>query len=149
MIGIKSLLVLLFLFTVSCGTTNPFRQSQQELDAKIETFNFEFESKALDRSSRFVHPDYLEDFQTKSLDFIKNVSILKATTLDLKLLKDDKPAIATSSLFETDFNKAEITIRYQLSILPSTNLKTIIVKQKWVKLKDAWFVIPDLDSFLN
>jgi len=147
--GIKFLLTLLFLLTVSCGTSNPFRQSQEELDTKIEIFNSEFESKALDRSSRFIHPDYLVEFQKKSLDFINNVTIFGATTLDLKLLKDDKPVIVTSSLFETDFDKAELTIRYQLSVLPSTKLKTIIVKQEWVKFNDVWFVIPNLDSFLD
>jgi len=149
MVGVKCLQALLFLLIVSCGTTNPFRQSQEQLDTKIEAFNLEFESKALDRSSRFIHPDYLEEFQTKSLDFVKKVTILKATTLDLKFLKDDKPIIPTSSLFETDFNQAELTLRYQLSILPSTNIKTIIVKQEWVKLNDIWFVIPNLDSFID
>lgn len=145
---IKILLTFLVLLT-ACGTTNPLRQSQEELDKKIEIFNSEFQSKALDRCSRFVHPDHREKFQIKSLDFIKKVTILNATTLDLKILKDDKPVIATSSIFEEDFDKAELMIRYQLSILPSIKLKTIIVKQEWVKLNNTWYVLPNLDSFIN
>ena len=149
MFRIKFLLTLILIITLSCGTTNPFRQSQEELDAKIKTFNFEFESKVLDRSSRFIHPDFLDEFQKKSIDFTNRVTIYEVTTLDLKIFLDDKPVITTSSLFEKDFNKAELTQRYQLSVLPSTKLKTIVVKQEWVKFKNVWFVIPNLDLFLD
>ena len=145
-IEIKFLLVLLFL--VSCETINPFMQSYEELDTKIKLFNLEFESKALNRCSRFVHPDLLKEFQRKSLDFQKNVTILGTTTLGMKIFKDEKPVITNTSIFKTDFNKAEILIRYQLSVLPSTKIKTIIVKQEWVKYNNIWFAIPNLDSFI-
>ena len=144
--GIKFLLALLFL--ASCTTIDPFMQSHKELDAKIKIFNFEFESKALNRCSRFIHPDFLKEFQRKSLGFQKNVTILSTTTLDMKIFKDGKPVITNSSVLETDFNKAEILMRYQLSVLPSTKIKTIIVKQEWVKLNNIWFAIPNLDSFI-
>jgi hypothetical protein len=123
-------------------------QSQKELDTKIKIFNLEFESKALNRCSKFIHPDFLAEFQRKSLDFEKNVTILDTTTLDMKIFKDGKLIITNSSILETDFNKAEILIRYQLSVLPSTKIKTIIVKQEWVKFSDIWFVIPNLNSFI-
>ena len=144
--GIKFLLALLFL--VSCKTINPFMQSYEELDTKIKLFNLEFESKALNRCSRFVHPDLLKEFQRKSLDFQKNVTILSTTTLDMKIFKDGKPIITNSSVLETEFDKAEILIRYQLSVLPSTKIKTIIVKQEWVKYNNIWFAIPNLDLFI-
>ena len=144
--GIKFLLVLLFL--VSCKTINPFMQSYEELDTKIKLFNFEFESKALNRCSRFVPPDLLKEFQRKSLDFQKNVTILSTTTLDMKIFKDGKPVITNSSVLETEFDKTEILIRYQLSVLPSTKIKTIIVKQEWVKYNNIWFAIPNLDLFI-
>jgi hypothetical protein len=139
----------LFLFIVSCGTIDPFKQSQEELDIKIQAFNFEFESKAFDRAARFVHPDFLEDFQRKSLDVSKNTTFLENTTLELKLFKDDQPVRLLPSDPAEDFNKGEVTIRYQVSILPSTKLEAIIVKQEWIKLKDTWFVNPKIDSFLK
>jgi hypothetical protein len=139
----------LFLLIVSCGTIDPFKQSQEELDIKIKAFNFEFESKAFGRAARFVHPDFLDDFQQKSLEVSKNTTFLENTILDLKLFKDDQPVRIKPSDPAEDFNKGEVTIRYQVSILPSTNLKSIIVKQEWVKLKDTWFVNPKIDSFLN
>ena len=143
--GIKFLLVLIFL--VSCGTTNPFMQSYEELDTKIKLFNLGFESKALNRCSRFVHPGLLKEFKRKSLDFQKNVTILSTTTLDIKIFKDGKP-INNSSVLETEFDKAEILIRYQLSVLPSIKIKTIILKQEWVKYNNIWFAIPNLDLFI-
>jgi hypothetical protein len=145
--GIKFLF--LFLFIVSCGTLDPFTQSQEELDIKIKAFNFEFESKAFARAARFVHPDFLEDFRKKSLEVSKNTTFLENTILDLKLFKDDQPVRLTPSDPAEGFNKSEVTIRYQVSILPSTNLKSIIVKQEWIKLKNTWVVIPKIDSFLN
>jgi hypothetical protein len=145
--GVKFLF--LFLFIVSCGTLDPFKQSQQELDIKIKAFNFEFESKAFARAARFVHPDYLKDFQKKSLEVSKNTTFSGNTTLDLKLFKDDQPVRLTPSDSAEDFNRSEVTIRYQVTILPSTKLKTIIVTQEWIKLKDSWVVVPKIDSFLN
>lgn len=125
------------------------KQNQEELDVKIKAFNFEFESKALDRSSRFIHPEFMEAFQKNSVDFKKKVTILESDRLDLKFFMDDKPVTITPSLFEEDFNRAELKVRYQLSILPSTKIKTIIVKQEWVRHKSFWYVLPNLDSFLN
>ena len=145
--GIKFLF--LFLLIVSCETLAPFKQSQEELDIKIKAFNFEFESKAFVRAARYVHPDFLEDFQQKALEVTKNTTFLENTILDLKLFKDDQPVRLIPSDPAEDFNKGEVTIRYQVSILPSTNLKTIIVKQEWVKLKDIWVVNPKIDSFLK
>jgi len=145
--GIK--FTFLFLLIVSCGTIDPFKQSQEELDIKIKAFNFEFESKAFVRAARYVHPDFLEDFQQKALEVTKNTTFLENTILDLKLFKDDQPVRLIPSDPAEDFNKGEVTIRYQVSILPSTNLKTIIVKQEWVKLKDIWVVNPKIDSFLK
>jgi hypothetical protein len=125
-------------FTVEpCGTLDYFKQSQQDLDVKIQAFNFEFESKTFARTTRFVHPNFLKDFRQKSLEVYKNTTFLENTTLDLKLFKDDQPIPLTSSDSAEDFNRDEVTIRYQVSILPS------------IKLKDTWVVIPKIDSFLK
>jgi hypothetical protein len=142
-------LLFLFLLIVSCGTLDPFKQSQQELDIKIQAFNFEFESKAFARAARFVHPDFLKDFREKSLDVFKNTTFLENTTLDLKLFKDNLPVRLTPSDPAEDFNRGEVTIRYQISILPSTTIKTIIVTQEWIKLEGSWVVNPKIDSFLK
>jgi hypothetical protein len=139
----------LFLLVVSCGTIDPFKQSQQELDIKIKAFNFEFESKAFERAARFVHPDFLNDFQQKSLEVFKNTTFLENTILDLKLFMDDQQVRLTSSDSSEDFNRSEVTILYQVSILPSTKLKTIIVEQEWIKWNDSWLVNPKIDLFLN
>jgi hypothetical protein len=147
--GIKFLF--LFLLIVSCETLAPFKQSQEELDIKIKAFNFEFESKAFVRAARYVHPDFLEYFQQKSLEVFKKTTFLENTILDLKLFKDNQPVRLTPSDSDSaeDFNRSEVTIRYQVTTLPSTKLKTIIVKQEWMKLNDTWVVNPKIDSFLK
>ena len=112
-----------FYFIVSCGTLDSFKQSQQELDVKIQAFNFEFESKAFARAAQFVLPEFLKDFRQKILEVSKNTTFLENTTLDLKLFKDDQPIPLTPSDSAEDFNRGEVTIRYQVSILPSIKLK--------------------------
>lgn len=129
--------IFFFLFIVSCGTLDFFKQSQQELDVKIQAFNFEFESKAFARAARFVLPDFLKYFRKKTLEVSKNTTFLENTTLDLKLFKDDQSIPLTPSDSAEDFNRGEVTIRYQFSILPS------------IKLKDIWVVSPKIDSFLK
>ena len=66
--GVKFLFF--FLFIVSCETLDSFKQSQQELDEKIQAFNFDFESKAFARVAQFVLPDFLKDFRQKALEEI-------------------------------------------------------------------------------
>jgi hypothetical protein len=73
----------------------------------------------------------------KKLEVSKNTTFLENTTLDLKLFKDDQPITLTPSDSAEDFNRGEVTIRYQISFLPS------------IKLKDTWVVIPKIDSFLK
>ena len=63
-----------FLLIVSCRTLDFFKQSQQELDVKIQAFNFKFESKAFARAARFVLPDFLKDFRQKTLEVSKNTT---------------------------------------------------------------------------
>ena len=142
-------LLFLFLLIVSCGTLDHFRQSQKELDIKIKAFNFEFESKAFARAARFVNPDFLKDFQEKSLKVFEKTTFLQNTTLELKLFENDKPVRLIPSDSAEDFNRSEVTIRYQVTILPSTKLKTIVVTQEWTKLKNGWFVNPKINSFLK
>ena len=133
--GVKFLFFFLFIF--SCGTLDFFKQSQQELDVKIQAFNFELESKAFAGAARFVLPDFLKDFRQKTLEVSKNTTFLENTTLDLKLFKEDQSIHLTSSDSTEDINRGEVTIPYQFSILPS------------IKLKNTWVVIPKIDSFLK
>ena len=133
--GVKFLFF--FLFIVSCGTLDSFKQSQQELDVKIQAFILSSKAKRLPVRHDSSFQTFLKIFGKKKLEVSKNTTFLENTTLDLKLFKDDQPIPLTPSDSAEDFNRGEVTIRYQVSILPS------------IKLKDTWVVIPKIDSFLK
>ena len=140
---------LLFFASVSCETLDPYYKTQENLDLSIEAFNFEFESKAMNISSRFVHPTHRASYMAKSLEMIQRITFFEATILDIKFFKDGAPVAFTAKGPGEGFNRAVVIIRYQLAILPSTKVVTRLVEQEWVLEGEQWLVIPDLDMFLK
>ncbi|MZH02244.1 MAG: hypothetical protein F3745_02240 [Nitrospinae bacterium] len=139
-------LFLLIILSASCKTFDPFLKSQEELDLSIKAYNLEFESKSIDRSARLVHPEHRSQYLAKSLEVTKRITFFEATTLDMKFFNNGVPTTSTS---DEGFDRAIVIIRYQLAVLPSTKLKSLIFEQEWVRYQDQWFTIPDLDAFLD
>ena len=135
--------------TVSCGTLDPYRDIQENLDSSIEAFNNEFESKAVGSSARFVHPTHRSKYLEQSLEVAKRLTIFEAAILDLKFFKDKVPAVITSKDPEEGFNRTIVTIRYQIAVLPSTKVKTLLFEQEWVLYQKQWVVILDLSKLLE
>ncbi len=145
----RALTIFLFLavFTsYSCRTLGSFNQSQEDLDISIKAYNHDFESKAIDVSTRFVHPSHRAEYLSKSLEVSKRITFFDATILDIKFFNNGVP---TSSNSQEGFDRAIVVIRYQVAVLPSTKLESIIVEQEWVLYQDQWFIIPDLTSLLE
>ncbi|MBT6854788.1 MAG: hypothetical protein HOA09_04285 [Nitrospina sp.] len=140
---------LLLFASVSCETLDPYYKTQENLDLSIEAFNFEFESKAMDISSRFVHPTHRASYMGKSLEMVQRITFFEATILNIKFFKDGAPVAITAKGPGEGFNRAIVVIRYQLAVLPSTKVVTRLVEQEWVLEGEQWLVIPDLDIFLE
>ncbi len=146
----QKIIFLFLIFTsVACETLDRYYQTQEDLDLSIKAFNFEFESKAIDSSTRFVHPNHRAHYIAKSLEMTQRVTFFEATTLDIKFFKNTLPAVITPKGPEDGFDRAVVTIRYQVTVLPSVKLKTRVIEQEWVLHNDNWFTIPDLDKFLK
>lgn len=144
-----TILFFLLFGSVSCGSLDPYYKTQQNLDLSIKAFNFEFESKAMDSSARFVHPTQRAYFMGKSMEMTQRVTFYEATVLDIKFFKNGVPSINTSKGPEKGFDRAVVVIRYQVAVLPSTKLKSVIVEHEWVLDQGQWSVIPDLDGLLS
>ena len=86
------------------------------------------------------------DVMTTGTPILKN---LISKILDIKFFKIGVPVVITSKGPEKGFNRAIVTIRYQLAILPSTKLVTRLVEQEWVLEGEQWVVIPDLSTLLE
>jgi len=145
----RVILFLLLFVSVSCETLDPYYKTQENLDLSIEAFNFEFESKAMNISARFVHPAHRANYKDQSLEMTQRITFFEATILDIKFFKIGVPVVTTSKGPEKGFNRAIVTIRYQLAILPSTKLVTRLVEQEWVLEGEQWMVIPDLSTLLE
>jgi hypothetical protein len=140
------ILFLLIFSSVSCEMLDRYHQTQEDLDLSIKAYNHEFESKAIDRSARFVHPDYRPEYMSKSPEFTRRITIFEASILDIKFFKNGVP---TSSQSREGFDQAIVVIRYQVAILPSNKLKTLLIEQEWVLYQEQWVTISDLDAFLE
>ena len=116
----------MFIFA-SCGTLDPYLKTQEDLDLSIKAYNLEFESKAIDRTARFVHPDHRAEYMERSLEMTKRLTIFDATVLDIKLFNN---GVQTSIVSKENFDRAAVVMRYQLAVLPSTKLKNPIIEQE-------------------
>ena len=135
----------MFIFA-SCGTLDPYFKTQEDLDLSIKAYNLEFESKAIDRTARFVHPDHRAEYMERSLEMTKRLTIFDATVLDIKLFNN---GVQTSIVSKENFDRAVVVMRYQLAVLPSTKLKNPIIEQEWVLYQEQWVIIPDLSTLLD
>lgn len=145
----KAFSFFLLLGSASCGTLDPFSKVQENLDKSIKAFNFEFESKSVDSSARFIHPDHRVKFMRKSLEIVQRITFFQATILDIRFFKKGVPAVMTSSGPQNGFDQAIVVIRYQLAVMPSTKLKSLIVEQEWVLFNEQWVMVPDLEALLK
>ena len=146
----KSVIFLFLLFGLtSCETLDPYYKVQENLDLSIKAFNFEFESKSIDTSARFVHPDHRAQYMSSSLEITQRITFFEATILNIQFFKNGVPALITAKGPEKGFDRAIVSIRYQLAVLPSTKLKNLISQQEWVLEHGQWLTLPDLDKFLN
>ena len=135
----------MFIFA-SCGTLDPYLKTQEDLDLSIKAYNLEFESMAIDRTARFVHPAHRAEYMERSLEMTKRLTIFDATVLDIKLFNN---GIQTSIGSKENFDRAVVVMRYQLAVLPSTKLKNPIIEQEWVLYQEQWVIIPDLSTLLD
>jgi hypothetical protein len=144
--ALTTILLFLIFISASCKTLDPYHKTQEDLHLSIKAYNLEFESKAIDRTARFVHPAHRAQYMAKSLEMTKRITIFDATILDIKFFNNGIPI---SSGSKEGFDRAIVVIRYQLAVLPSTKLKNPIIEQEWVLYQEQWVTIPDLNSLLD
>ncbi len=148
--ALPRLLAALSLFALAACASYAQSQSHEDLEKSIRAFNLRFEGKMMDISSPFVILDKQEEFLKKSLRVENDVTFYKTSILNVRLFDNDTPVRITSDGPDKEFNRADVLIRYQYTVRPSTQLRTQMVTQKWVhKEEDGWRVDPDIDFFFQ
>lgn len=122
---------------------------QDNLDTNVYQFNKRFEGKMMDLSAGYVSQAKRKDFLIDSYIVKEKITFYDRSILDIKYLDGDQPVKITVEGPEKEFNKAIVTLRYQISVLPSNRLKTIILDQVWVLNEEQWQVEPDLGVLLK
>ena len=146
----RLLLILSCLSLSACAGLDPFTNNQEELDKSITLFNRDFETMSVERCAVFLLPKHKEEFISQMYDLKEKISFYESNVISMKFYKDDVPIKVSADGKPTDTaNQTVVIIRYKLSILPSTRLKTLIVSQEWVFNESRWYVTPNLDQFLK
>ena len=133
-----------------CTTMDPFSKSQSDLEKSIRLFNRELESRSVETSSLFVSPPDRQEYLTKMHELKDKITFYESSVLDLKFYKDNIPiSVEPDGKAGPGFDMVVATMRYKFSVSPATQLKTKIVHHEWKLLQNKWFVIPDINMFLE
>lgn len=125
------------------------KKLQEDLDTKVYQFNKRFDGKMMDISVIYVSLDKRRDFLIDSNAIKEKVTFYERSIVDMQFFDGDQPVKNTVKGVEKEFNKAIVTLRYKISVLPSNQVKTIMSEQLWVLNEKQWQVEPDLSVFLK
>ncbi|MCH8903328.1 MAG: hypothetical protein IIA45_05385 [Bacteroidetes bacterium] len=125
--------------------------SPDKLMRIMKQYNVLFETHSGAMGATFVEPKHLEKYHIQADEVRERVTFSDSVMLSIVFLKDGKPVKQTHMTPEkdSDYNEAEVTMRYKLVISPSNTVRTLITKQKWITSGTVWYLIPDLDPFLK
>jgi hypothetical protein len=130
--------------SISCKTLGSYRKTQKNLNLNIKAFSNEFESKTVGSSAEFLHPDHRSKYLAQSLGMTKRITIFITDIQTSNFLKDKVPAFLISRGPEEGFNRTIVTIRYQIAVLPSTKVKSLLVEQELVLNQKQWVIMSQI-----
>lgn len=145
----KAILICLSMSLFSACAQYSKMNLQDDLQTNIYQFNKRFSGKMMDLSVAYVLLDKRRKFLTESIKIKEKVTFYDSSILDIQFFNDNQLVKKSTDGAEKEFHKAIVTWRYQISVLPSNLLKTIIFDQVWVYNEEQWLVEPDLDVFLK
>lgn len=132
-----------------CAQMSQYSIAEKEtgLQTNISQFNKRFEGKMMDLGAAYLPAKKRRRFMEDSLKVKEKITFYDSSILETQLFEDELPVQMKAN--GPDFNKAVVTMRYQLAILPSNRLKTILVDQIWLWEKQAWRLHLDLEEFFK
>ncbi len=145
---IATLAVILCLPLVwGCASTAEKRMEQ--LGKVLRVYNNAFESRSENGGSGYVQNEYRMDYLLKYGAIQSRVSFFKSQMLNQAYFKDGKPLEINADDPEEDFDEVVITMRYQVTISPSNQLKIFLHDQRWKHNGATWRLEPNLTPFLK
>jgi hypothetical protein len=143
------LLACLLALTFSACAYDPAYNSINILREGVNGYNHRFESKLMESASPFVAEGKRGEFLADAMQVKEKVSFYEASIIDIKFYQDDQPIKTSQKDADEIINRAVVVLRYQLSILPSNSVKTVLIEQEWNRQGGTWFVSPDLKKYFE
>lgn len=150
------ILVLPFLLAFSlawfAGCATAPETHLEELEVILKAYNNAFEAKSDNGGVQYVKGDMKTHYLMKYAEIRKKVSFSSSILVNKMYYQGDDPVLLDEKKMKSKkqvFNKAIITIRYELTVKPSNQVKTLVHNQHWVFVKDHWELEPDLEPFIN
>ncbi len=124
----------------------------EDLEVILKAYNNAFEAKADNGGSQYVKDDMRTHYLMKFAEIRKKVSFSSSLLVNKTYYQENNPVLLDDEKMKSKkpvFNKAVITMRYELIVKPSNQVKTLVHNQVWVYAQDHWELEPDLEPFLN
>ena len=141
------LLLIPLLMFVACASQKSPAASHATLQKTIRAYNDAFEAKQPAIAEPFVRRDIRDLFKEKYREIRKQVTFDEMEPMKIEYFKDGVRVKQSGPGPEEDFNEAVLTVRYNVVISPSNRVKTITVRQKWIREDGQWVVVPNLTPF--
>ncbi len=131
------------------GCVSTSEKRLEQLGKVLRVYNNAFESKSENGGSGYVQNEYRMDYLLKYSDIQNRVSFFKSQMLNQAYFKDGKPLEINADNPGEDFDEVVITMRYQVTISPSNQLKIFLHDQRWKHNGATWRLEPNLTPFLK
>lgn len=146
-----SLLALMTVLTFQACATVP-QERLEDLETITRVYNNFFESRHPDGGVAYVRDDLKATYLMEYAQIKDRVTFGPSQRINQALYKDDELVPLTEQVLDADqppFNKAVITMRYEVATKPSNRVRTVVYDQHWYLEKGRWVLVPDLDPFLK
>jgi len=124
----------------------------EELEVILKSYNNAFEAKQENGGVQYVKGDMRTHYLMKYAEIRKRVSFSSSILVNKMYYQGENPVLLDEKKMKSkkkEFNKAILTMRYELIVKPSNQVKTLVHNQNWVYANDHWELEPDLEPFLN
>ncbi len=138
--------------TTLIGCTTPPETHLEELEIIIKAYNNAFEAKQDSGGVLFVKGDMKTQYLMKYAEIRRKVSFGHSLMVNKTFYKGEIPVLLDEKKMKSKepvFNKVIITMRYELVVKPSNQIKILVHNQHWAFVRDHWELEPDLEPFLN
>jgi hypothetical protein len=124
----------------------------KELELIVKAYNNSFESRHPSGGVTYVRDDLKPNYLMKYAQLKDKVTFGRTQRINQALYKNDELVPLTEQVLQAEeppFNKAIITMRYEIVVKPSNQVKTLVHDQEWELTDGRWILVPDLDPFMK